>query len=219
MVNLRIRDLAAAKGLTVSELSEVSGISSETMMKYATESVEITEETTANLIKIAEKLDVPVMKLIKPVAKQAAFKLTIIEKTKQKNITLEQLSEKSGVHLALVAFYSTQVISKEKLAEEPYQTYLIKISEALECKSEDLKVAADLPATRLRLEEMAQEKGLSLEDVSRFTETPREFVDLMATQPVNINLLLNNSAIKRVNVPCVLRCWIDKILGRVCSCD
>lgn len=213
MVNLKIRDLAKAKGLTVSELSEISGISSETMMKYATESVEITEETTANLRKIAEKLDVPVMELIKPVAKQAAFKLTILEKAKEKNITLEQLSEKSGVHLALVAFYSTQVISKEKLAEETYQTYLIKISEALECKSEDLKVAAELPVTRLRLEEMAQEKGLSLEDISRFTETPREFVDLMATQPVHIREIPFE-----MNVGEAICKWITAATGGYCKC-
>lgn len=214
MVNLKIRDLANAKGLTVSELSEVSGISSETMMKYATESVEITEETTANLRKIAKKLDVPVMNLIKPVAKQAAFKLTIIEKAKEKGITLEQLSTKSDVHISIVAFYSFQVISKEKLAEEPYQTYLTKISDALECKSEeDLKIVAELPATRLRLEEMAQEKGLSLEDVSRLTATPREFIDLMATQPVHIS-----ESPFEMNVGEAICKWITAATGGYCKC-
>lgn len=216
MVSLRIEEIAEGKGLTLAEVREIAGISEEMMQKYANKSIKITEETAADLKKIAEKLNVPVMELIKPVAKQAAFKLTIFEKAKEKGITLEELSEKSGVHLALVAFYSTQVISKEKLAEEPYQKYLTKISEALECNSEDLKVVAELPVTRLRLEEMAKEKGLSLEEISRLNKLPWEFVDLMATQPVDANLFL-----ERLTgiIDCAVSCAIHKMVGSTdCNC-
>ncbi len=214
MVSLRIQQVAESKGLTLAEVIKISGVSHEMMENYANDSIEITEETTANLTKIAKKLDVPVIELFNTVAKQAAFQLTIVEKAKEKGITLEDLSTKSDVHISIVAFYSFQVISKEKLAEEPYQTYLTKISEALECKSEeDLKIVAELPATRLRLEEMAQEKGLSLEDISLLTKTPREFIDLMATQPVHIS-----ESPFEMNVGEAICKWITATTGGYCKC-
>jgi transcriptional regulator with XRE-family HTH domain len=196
MVNLRIRDLAAAKGLTVSELSEVSGISSETMMKYATESVEITEETAANLRKMAEKLDVPVIELIKPINKPPAFKLRIIEKAQEKGISLEQLSEKSGVHPAVLAFYATQPISEEKLADSNSQTSLGKINQILQCATEELQVVANIPTTKLGVEKLLEERMLSLEELSLLSNLPLEFVDLMATQPVDISTFESISGIE-----------------------
>ncbi|MCL1469208.1 helix-turn-helix domain-containing protein [Argonema antarcticum] len=190
MATFRIQELAEAKGLTIEELSEVSGVSMKRIQRYYTTtsftSVEITEQTAGELRQIAAKLDLPVMELVKPVLKRAAFKLNIIKIAQKKGITLEELSERSGVHPSFIDFYSTQTISKDKLAEDPYQMHISEISKALEVSPEDLKVVSDLAITIFPLEEFAKERNLSLEELSLITDIPVELINLIKTHPVNL---------------------------------
>lgn len=185
MVNLRIKELAEEKGLTLKELSQISSISEEALQAYATKPVDI-EKVSDDLKKIAAKLNVPVIHLIKNVAKKLAFKLDILKVMQQKRISLETLVSSSNIHPAVLLFYITQPISNDILAKSPYQDHLKKISDSLEVSPEDLKVVSDLPKTRLYIEESLKEKGLTLEEYSKLMGWPIEFVNLIATQPVDM---------------------------------
>jgi transcriptional regulator with XRE-family HTH domain len=192
-VTLRIQELAEAKGLALEQLSQGVGISQQTIQLYATAPVEITEEIAADLRKIATELDVSVVELVKPVAKKEAFKLKILEKTKtqQPDLTLGALSEQSGVHILLIEFYSKQPIYQQKLFERKHQDNLNKICQVLGCTIEDLLdefKTDDLPETKLRFEEFAEERGLTLNDLSLLTGLPSELIDLMATQPIDTSI-------------------------------
>lgn len=186
---LRIQEFADAKGLTLEELAQASNVSEEILKKYSTSSIEITEDSASNLRKIATKLDIAVAKLIKPVAKIGGFRLRIFEITKQRNLTLNQLSEISGVHPTLLAFYSTQAISKQKILEDETQENLSRISRALGVDIEELKVASELSETMLRVDDYVKEKGLTLEDLSILNNVPIEFMRLISTQPIDLDRL------------------------------
>lgn len=187
-VTLRIQELVEAQGLTFEELSKASGVSLEDIQAYATTPVELIEETATALRKIATKLNVAVVELVQPIAKREAFKLKILEMAQQKGLTLEKLSERSGVNPAIISFYSTQSISNQKLNElESKNQYLRKISQALVCDVEDLKIEAELPTTKLCVEEWVEERGLNLQDLSRLTNLPQEYIDLIAKHPLDVN--------------------------------
>lgn len=184
MINLRIQEIAEAKGLSLEELSKLSDISTQDIRAYSSLET-LTEEKAANLRKIAAQLNVPVLELVKPVAKREAFKLKILEIAEQKGLTLEELSKLSDLDLAFLAFYSTQSMCKRKLEdmESQYQ-HLTKITEALNCNVENLLEEAELPTTKLRFQELVQERGLTIDALSMLTELPHEFLDLMTTQPL-----------------------------------
>ena len=184
MVTLRIQELAEAKGITLEQLSQDCWLSVEKIQKYASESIEIQEETAAELQTIATQLNVAVLELVKPVAKPVAFKLKIQEMAQEKGITLEELSEKAEVHPAILLFYSTQTIAKTQLEEPPFESYLSQISQTLECCNEDLKIPADLPLTSLRLTELAEERGLTLQELGQLTDIPYDVIHLMDQQPL-----------------------------------
>ncbi|MCT7961220.1 hypothetical protein NG791_11090 [Laspinema sp. D1] len=194
MVTLRIQEIAEAKGMTLEQLSQDCGVSLEKIHQYSAESIEIKEEMAVEIQTIATQLDVTVLELVKPLTTPVAFKLKIQELAEAKGMTLEELSKKAEVHPAIIAFYSTQVISKSKLEEPPFELYLSQISQALECCNEDLKTIAELSLTSLRLQESTQERGLTLKELSKLTNTPYEVIDLMATQPVNSRNFINLSA-------------------------
>lgn len=185
-VTLRIQELAEANELTFEELSKLSGVSVQDIQAYATAPVKITEEAATKLRNIASQLNVPVVELVKPIAKREAFRFKILEMAQQKGLTLEELSKRSGVNPALIAFYSTQPICKQKIAETQCMTSLYKISDTLGCRVEDLQLAADIPVTQLRFEAFTDEKNLNLEDISLLTGYSQEFIDLIATQPLDI---------------------------------
>jgi transcriptional regulator with XRE-family HTH domain len=187
MINLRIQEFAEAKSLSLEELSKLSSVPLQDIQSYTTLET-LTEEIAANLRKIAAKLNVPVLELVKPLAKREAFKLKIIEIAEQKGLTLEELSKLSGLNLAFLAFYSTQSMCKQKLENmESQHQHLTKIAKALDCNIEDLQEEAELPTTKLRFEELVQERGLTTDAFSMLTELPHEFLDLMTTQPLDIS--------------------------------
>ena len=186
MVTLRIQELAEVKGITLEQLSQDCCISVEKIYHYASESIEIKEETAAEIQAIATRLNVTVLEVVKPVAKPVAFKLKIQEIAQEKGITLEELSEKAGVHPAILIFYSTQAIAETQLEEPRFESYLFKINHALECCKEDLKVPAELPLTSLRLQEFAEERGLALEEFSQLTDMSADVIELIDKNPINL---------------------------------
>lgn len=190
-VTLRIQELAEVKGLTLEELSQISGISAQAMQEYATQPVDL-KKNAAEFRQIAAKLNVPILELVKPVAKRGAFKLKVFEMLDQNNLTLEELSKRSGVDFILLALYSTQPIAKDTIAEAQTQENLTKIIKVLNCSIEELKVAAELPNARFSVEEILQEKGLTIEEASLLTELPEEFIKFISTQPIDIFALMND---------------------------
>lgn len=183
-------ELAQNKALYL--LSKASDISEETLRTYDTaEDVNLKDPNIFdNLKRIAVALDVSVVYLIKPVVKREAFKLKIRELAQQQepSLSLTQLSKKSNVDVSILCFYSTQSIDKQKLDEPQFHTNLTKISEALECTIEDLMDTnkADLPASKLRIEEVANDKNLTFEDLSLLTNTTPELIELIAKNPIDL---------------------------------
>jgi transcriptional regulator with XRE-family HTH domain len=204
-------EIAQEKSLSL--LSEASNISEENINRYANETVELTQETITHFKKIAEVLDVSVVKLIKPSVKKEAVKLKISQLLDQKQISLENLSEKTGLDIAILCFYSTQAIDKQKLEETKFQINLSKISKILECSIDDLKDTniVELPPSRVLIKEFADERNLSLEDLSLVTGINLEFLSLISDNPVDMKNLPNWGT---EQIICKLIC---SILG--CSCQ
>lgn len=188
MITLRIKEIIEARGLSPETLSNGSGVPLKDIQAYITSPTieSITDIIAEHLRKIAKQLEVPVVELVKPVTPQEVFRLKILEIAQQKNITFEELSkrcEESGVHISILAFYSTQPISNQKLNElESKNKYLSKISQILECSIEDLKIAVEAPIIKLGIAEWAAKKGLTLENLSLLTGLPLDFIDLISTQ-------------------------------------
>ena len=59
MATLRVQKLSSDRGIGLGELSSLTGIDEETLEKYASEDIEINQETAKHLQKIAAKLDIP----------------------------------------------------------------------------------------------------------------------------------------------------------------
>ncbi|MGI8504559.1 MAG: hypothetical protein ACR2LR_26035, partial [Hassallia sp.] len=171
MITLRIKEIIEARGLSPETLSNLSSVPLKAIQAYITSpAIEaITGIIAEHLRKIAEQLNVPVIELVKPVAKKVAFRLKILELAKDKKLSLAELSKLSDVDLAVLAFYSTQPISQQKLAESQCQKHLIGITNALNCRIEDLRVTADLPITKLCILKMIQDRGILLEEYSILT--------------------------------------------------
>ncbi|MBD2518485.1 hypothetical protein H6G93_26655 [Nostoc sp. FACHB-973] len=233
MINLRIQQFAEANGLSLEELSKLSGVPLSDIQFYATIET-LTDEIAANLRKIASSLNVSVVELVKPVVKQGVFRFKIFEMVQKKGLKIDELSKISGVHPAIVAFYSTQPIDEDKLNELEFKNkYLTKISEVIGCSAEELKVETDLPITKIDLKEWAEKRDLNLEDISVLTGIPIDFIDLISTQyidtPIDISLkdhisdgflglMAENSVIASIQpqtTPKELFChWIEKITGK-----
>lgn len=223
-VTLRIQELAEAKGLTLEEISKASGVSVQAIQAYTNTPVELTESIAADLRKIATQLNVPVIELVKPLTERGAFRLNILEKLKQKGLTLEELSAQSGIHPAIVAYYSTQPICQRKLNEfESKNKYLSRISKVLDCCIDDLKVKAELPLIKFCLEEWVEKNGLNLEDMSIFTGLPIDFIDLISTQPIETSvdaIQIDIEANPPETTPKEIICrWIETVLGKQQVCE
>jgi len=215
-VRLRIQELAEAKELTLEEISNRSSVSVEAIQAYATATVELTEKIAIDLRNIAkpEVLDVAVVELIESVVKREAVKFKIRDIARQKGLTLGQLSEATAINLLLIEFYSEQPIFKEQLIEPKLQNNLNEICKTLDCKIEDLIVkveAEELPETKLRIEELLEEKGITLEDLSLLTELPNELIDLMATQPIDV---CDRDEIREVPIQKLVQRLLRKVFPR-----
>ncbi|NET01025.1 MAG: hypothetical protein F6K61_10710 [Sphaerospermopsis sp. SIO1G1] len=201
MVKLRIQEIAESKGISLEELDQLTGFTTQILTKpgisgnfLESSNIEnITPENAANLRKKADKLGVSVLDLISSTNRKSAVKLKILETAKNQNLSLQELSNQSGVHPAIIAFYSTQAISREKLTEPRFQEYLSQISSSLNTSTEELQVLADLPGTKLLIEDKAKEKGITLPEMAVLINLPNDFIDLMATHPVDIDKLLSLS--------------------------
>jgi transcriptional regulator with XRE-family HTH domain len=190
MIILRIQELIAGKNnqISLEQLSKLSNVSVEEIQSYS--NIENpTDEIATKLRKIAKQLNISVVELVEPVNKQQAFKLKISEIAKSKGLTLKELSDISGIHPAFIEFYSTQAIREQTLVESLCQTHLNQICEILGYNLVDLQVPAELAVTKLRLEEIVRERGITLEKLSLLMGLPHEFLEFVVNQPVNISEL------------------------------
>jgi DNA-binding Xre family transcriptional regulator len=192
MITLRVKEILQAKGLTLQELSQVIDVSENYIQSLIDKPIQITEETATVLNRISEALKIPLVNLFTTVTKQEAVRLKILDLIQEREMSLEELSDQSGVHPSIIAIYSTQPICKLKLAEPKFQENLVKISQALTSSPEDLQVEADLPITRLRFREMMKFKGLTVDDLSVLTGLPQEFIEFVTTEPLDMNVFRNH---------------------------
>jgi hypothetical protein len=180
-----------AREKALSLLSQAAGIDEIVIQKYAKEQIEITQAIATDLTKIAEVLKVSSVELVNPVFKREAVKLKIRELMQENNTSLEDLSAKTQIDLPTLCFYSTQPISKQKLNDAPLRENIGKISEALGLSSIEKLIDSnvELPPTRLRILEVAEETNLSLEKLSLISGIDPHLLDLLANHPVDITAL------------------------------
>lgn len=177
-----------AREKALSLLSQATGLDENVIQKYAKEQIEITKATATDLTKIAEVLKVSTVELVNPVFKREAVKLKISELIQANNTSLEELSAKTQIDLPTLCFYSTQPISKQKLNDDPIRENIGKISESLGLSSIEKLIDSnvELPLTRLRILEVAEETNLSLEQLSLISDIDPHLLDLLANHPVDI---------------------------------
>lgn len=185
MVHLRIQEFLNARGFTIDEFAHLTGINEEVLRTYSTESINLDQENTEHLRRIASKLNVPVAKLIRPVAKQAGVSFKILEKAKSEG--LNELSGLADLHPLLLAIYSTQVLLKDKWEEEQTQENIRRIATALKSTPEELVTVEDPPVTQLRMDDFLREKGVSMEELSLLYDVPREALSLLDSQPFDLS--------------------------------
>ncbi len=187
MVHLRIQEFLDARGFTIDEFAHLTDINEEALRTYSTESINLDQENTEHLRRIASKLNVPVAKLIRPVAKQAGVSFKILEKAKSQGLDLNGLSGLADLHPLLLAIYSTQVLLKDKWEEEQTQENIRRIATELNSTPEELVTVEDPPVTQLRMDDFLREKGVSMEELSLLYDVPREALSLLDSQPFDLS--------------------------------
>ena len=201
MVLLRIQEFLDARGFTIDEFASLTGINEEVLRIYSTDSINLDQENTEHLRRIASNLNVPVAKLIRPAAKQAGVSFKILKKAKSQDLDLTDLSIRADVHPLLLAIYSTQVLLKDKWAEEQTQENIRRIATELNSTPEELATVEDPPISKLRMDDYLREKGLSLDELSLLYNIPKEPLDILVSHPFdfssfkelekNSNILMN----------------------------
>lgn len=202
MVSLRIQEFLGARGLSRTDLSSLTGIAEDTINTYATESINLNEETTRDIRIIAGKLGIPAAKLIRPIAKEPGIRLKILDHAKTQDLTLNQIAERSNVHPYIMGIYSTQVLLKGKYEEPKVKQDISRIANTLETSPAELSVSSEPPITQLRLSDFLREKGMSLEELSLLYDIPPDFFNLLDGQPFDIALF--SQADEQLTVCCFL---------------
>ncbi|MDZ7954157.1 hypothetical protein [Nostoc sp. DedQUE09] len=182
-------DPVKAKDMAVDLLGTASDISPDDIQKYANENTDFNiTEKIEDLKKIAKALDVETVELVKPRETREGVRLKLNELAQDKQISLKELANQSQVDFSIICFYSSQPIENKKLTQEPFHTNLSKISVALNCSLEDLqhKEKVDLPPTMLRVQEFLEVTDLNIKDLSLLTGVNSEFIDLIATNPIDL---------------------------------
>ncbi|OYD91825.1 hypothetical protein CDG76_24550 [Nostoc sp. 'Peltigera membranacea cyanobiont' 210A] len=182
-------DPVKAKDMAIDLLSTASDISPDDIQKYANENEDfhITEKIE-DLRKIAKALDIEMVELVKPKETREAVRFKLVELAQDKQMSLQELANQSHVDFPIICFYSSQPIENKKITQEPFYTNLSKISVALNCSIEDLqdKEKVELPPTMLRVQEFLEATDLNINDLSLLTGVNSEFIDLIATNPIDI---------------------------------
>lgn len=216
MATLRVQKLSSDRGIGLGELSSLTGIDEETLEKYASEDIEINQETAKHLQKIAAKLDIPPAKLIEPVKKEAGRHLQILkalESPQHRGLNFDRLSELSNVHPSMLLLYSTQILSKQKWEEPQTQTDIGAIASVLDASVEDLVIIKDPPTTGIRVADFLEEKGLTIQELSLVSDIPESTINFVASQPIDLVELRNASSVPAVRASSGICC---SMLGICC---
>ncbi len=128
------------------------------------------------------------------------------EKVKNISDELKNLSQKSGVDELILAFYSTQPISKKKFEAASTQEQLQKICDILGCKIDDLKgEEVDIPLFKFDIDLYIKKKYQNEAEFIKETNTSAEFIEILRTE--HIDLYLNNP----LNNPFGDYTWTDNL--------
>ncbi|MCT7956758.1 helix-turn-helix domain-containing protein [Laspinema palackyanum] len=190
MVTLRIQELAEAKGMTLEQLSQGCGVAIEKIQKYAADCIHIQEETAPDINKIAETLEISSLELLQtPTDIPILVKLKIVYQLESNNLTLEDLSEKTGIHISVLAFYTTQLLYLSKISEPKIQKELTKISEVLGCTKDILiREQKEVFWGRFDIDAFIKSQGLTEKEFILITNISSDCIDLLRTQPVKVSV-------------------------------
>ena len=129
--------------------------------------------------------------------KKGAIKLKILEKINQNNALkalsptqkLINLSQKSGVDKLILAFYSTQPISKKKLEAASTQEQLQKIGDILGCEINDLMgEEVDIPLFKFDIDLYIKKKYQNEAQFIKETNASAEFIEILRTEHIDVSL-------------------------------
>ncbi len=218
MAHLRIKKFLSDRGITETDLSQLTRIPENTLNRYAQESIDINEDTVKDIRKIASQLNIPPAKLIQPVRKQSGIRLKIIEVLENSQDSklnfkkLSELCERLQVHPSILVLYSTQVMLKEKWEEEQTQKDISSIASILGVSIEELAVIEDPPITKIRLDDFLKEKGLTIEQFSLLNDFPVTTTKFLASQPIDLLAFKRFSQYQQVIGTCCkyIGCWLCK---------
>ncbi len=193
MATLRIQEILQEKGLSPRELSQGSGVSEEFIRALIEEPLNLTGDVATELKKISQSLNLTVIDLFHSRTQEEAVNLRILDLLQEKEMTIEDLSERAKVHPSFIGLFSTQSISRQNLENPQLKENLLKVSNALDISLDDLQVNTSLPATKLRLQETLNNVGLTFSEMGTLTDLPAEIIEFLATQPINISALNENN--------------------------
>ncbi|NET41417.1 hypothetical protein [Okeania sp. SIO2B3] len=112
----------------------------------------------------------------------------ISDKVKKISDKLKNLSQNSGVDELILAFYSTQLISKKKLEETSTQEQLQKICDILGCEINDLKgKEVDIPLFKFDIDLYIKKKYQNEAEFMKKTGTSAEFIEILRTEHIDIS--------------------------------
>ena len=111
----------------------------------------------------------------------------ISKKLKKISEELKNLSQKSGVDELILAFYSTQPISKKRFEAASTQEQLQKICDILGCKIDDLKgEEVDIPLFKFDIDLYIKKKSQNEAEFMKETDTSAEFIEILRTEHIQI---------------------------------
>ncbi|MDY7007795.1 MAG: hypothetical protein SWX82_28610 [Cyanobacteriota bacterium] len=128
---------------------------------------------------------------------KGAIELNILEKlnpnndlnNRQISEKLENLSHNSGVDQLILAFYSTQPISKKKLEAASTQEQLQKICDILGCEINDLKgEEVDIPLFKFDIDLYIKKKYQNEAQFIKETDASAEFIEILRTEHIDVSL-------------------------------
>jgi DNA-binding Xre family transcriptional regulator len=190
MVTLQLQKFLDEQNLSVQELSDRTDIPMTSIENYLSLSnVTLEGQVISDLMKIANNLKVPTLRLLKSVNPVIGFRLQLRKVAQQKNVTLSELHQRSGIDLTTLKLYDALYFTEQNLSAEPQKSNLIKICDFLECQTSDILFQEEFSIFYIDVEALAVKKGISLESLALVSNLSVHTLHLLISNPVGLDFL------------------------------
>lgn len=193
IVKLRVREILLQEKISVGQLLENSDVTQTDIDSWEDAPVEMTEELIEKLNSVARATNTSVLRFIGFSTQKPAYRFRLFERMEQQKISLEQLSNKSGIHPLVISFYEMNPVARDRLCDEFELNHLNKLSCTLECSVDDLRIEEILPKTRICVNSLALERGITLEELASLIGLPYDYLRLIEKHPLDLSTLLEES--------------------------